>query len=103
MKTRGPKPKLAFADQTKLVILQHHYGIDSKEVEEFWEKKRKESRHRRKHKHSRRNRSTKLERKYGSWAEAHRVASKNYYERNKERLKKKARQRYKEKKQKEKA
>lgn len=103
MKTRGPKPKLAFADQTKLVILQHHYGIDSKEVEEFWEKKRKESRHRRKHQHSRRNRRTKLERKHGSWAEAHRVASKNYYERNKERLKEKARQRYKEKKQKENA
>jgi hypothetical protein len=40
MKLRGRKPKLTFAEQVKLRSIQAAFGVNSPEVEQFWDAKR---------------------------------------------------------------
>ena len=40
MKLRGRKPKLTFSEQIKLRTIQAAFGVNSPEVEQFWDAKR---------------------------------------------------------------
>ena len=40
MKLRGRKPKLTFSEQVKLRTIQAAFGVNSPEVEQFWDAKR---------------------------------------------------------------
>lgn len=80
----GRKPTLTFSEQVKLRTIQAVFGIGSAEEESFWEKARVAARMRR---DIRRGKSTVPKpKKFATYAEAHRAASKAYFQRNRDKI-----------------
>lgn len=84
---RGRKPKLTFSEMVKLRSIQAAFGIGSKEEESFWENIKKAAKLRREiRRGSVPSSSPRKKKKYATYAEAHRAASRSYYERNREKI-----------------
>ena len=84
---RGRKPKLTFSEMVKLRSILAAFGIGSKEEEAFWEKVRKAAKLRREiRRGSVPSSRPRKKKKYSTYAEAHRAASRSYYERNREKI-----------------
>ena len=84
---RGRKPKLTFSEMVKLRSIHAAFGIGSKEEEAFWEKVRKAAKLRREiRRGSVPSSRPRKKKKYSTYAEAHRAASRSYYERNREKI-----------------
>ena len=84
---RGRKPKLTFSETVRLRTIQAAFGIGSKEEDAFWENVRKAAKLRREiRRGSKPSARPKRIKKYASWQEAHRAASRSYYERNREKI-----------------
>lgn len=80
----GRKPILTFSEQVKLRTIQSAFGLGSNEEEEFWEQARVAAKLRR---NIRRGKKTEPRpKKYANYAEAHRAANSDYYNRNRERI-----------------
>lgn len=84
---RGRKPKLTFSETVRLRTIQAAFGIGSKEEDAFWENIKKAAKLRREiRRGSTPSARPKRVKKYASWHEAHRAASRSYYERNREKI-----------------
>ena len=84
---RGRKPRLTFSETVRLRTIQAAFGIGSKEEDAFWENVKKAAKLRREIlRGSKPSARPKRIKKYASWQEAHRAASRSYYERNREKI-----------------
>lgn len=84
---RGRKPKLTFSEMVNLRSIQAAFGIGSKEEDAFWENVRKAAKLRREiRRGSVPSSRPRKEKKYATYAEAHRAAGRAYYERNREKI-----------------
>lgn len=84
---RGRKPMLTFSETVRLRTIQAAFGIGSKEEDAFWENVRKAAKLRREiRRGSVPESSPRKKKKYATYAEAHRAASRSYYERNREKI-----------------
>lgn len=88
----GRKPTISFTEQVKLRTIQSAFGPNSPEVEEFWKQARVAAKLRR---DIRRGKAVAPRpRKYADHAEAHRAAMRTYYARHREKILKRQRERY---------
>lgn len=84
---RGRKPRLTFSETVRLRTIQAAFGIGSKEEDDFWENVRNAAKIRREiRRGSVPKSSPRKKKKYATYADAHRAASRSYYERNREKI-----------------